>query len=251
MKKWLFSQALELANRLFRFFGSHIKRLVRSVLAVIGVVMKALLAIGLLLIFLIFFRAGAGYIVLAFIGTIVSMGINLGFKKLMLDVYDKKIVSVYTIFSCFDVLWKHICASVLYWLVVCVGMLLLVFPGIYWGIRFFLFPFFIIDKKNISIINSLRMSWRATKGSFWSIFFMTCFFWFVGGIFFIMNPINWFLRGGTLYININLTKPFLSLFFNIASYLLLIFILSVLTFLIANFSYAHLYRKLVPKQLSE
>ncbi len=246
MKKSIFSQVLEFVNRLFRFLGFHIKRLVRSVLAVIGVVMKALLVIGLLSIFLSFFRVGAGYEGLAFIGTIVSMGLNLGFKKLMLNVYDKKIVSVYTIFSCFDVLWKHICASVLYWLVVCVGMLLLVFPGIYWGIRFFLFPFFIIDKKNISIINSLRMSWRATKGSFWSIFFMTVFFWFVEGIFFIiiMSPINWFSRWGTLYINTNIdpTKPFVSL---------LIFVLSVLTFLIANFSYAHLYRKLVSKQLSE
>lgn len=251
MKKWLFFQSLEFA---FRSFRSHIKILGLSSLAAIGVLMTVLLATmlswGFLYVGILIKLFGYTFptqqaiasgvpfwerifvlmpilIVPVFIAIIISMGLHLGFKKLMLDIYDQKPVSVRTIFSCFGVLWKYVCANILYGLVVCVGMLLLVFPGIYWAIRFYLFPFFIID-KNVSITDSLRMSWRATKGSFWVIFFMITLFGSVGGPFRI--------------IRVSLANPFLSFF---------ITVLGGLTFLIANLSYAYLYRKLVSKQLSE
>ena len=244
MKKWLLFQSLEFAYRSFR---SHIKILGLSILAVVGTLMTVLLIVGLSWAFLYagiliklfgytfpthpfgerFFILMQVLIVPVFITSIVSVGLHLGFKKLTLDIYDQKPVSVRTIFSCFGVLWKYVCANILYWLVVCVGMLLLVFPGIYWAIRFYLFPFFIID-KNASITDSLRMSWRATKGSFWVIFFIMLSFLFVVGPFHVIGA--------------SFTNPFLSFF---------MIILGGFMFLIINLSHAYLYRKLVSKQLSE
>ncbi len=119
--------------------------------------------------------------ILVFIMIIIVMGLELGFKKLMLNIYDQKQVSACTIFSCFRVLWKHVCASIFFVIIVGIGILLLVLPGIYWSIRFCLFPFFIID-KNEGIMDSLYMSWCATEGLFWELFLVRFIFVLVYGL---------------------------------------------------------------------
>jgi uncharacterized membrane protein len=42
-------------------------------------------------------------------------------------------------------------------------------PGIYFAIRFYLFIYFIVDKK-AGIIESLKRSWEITKGQAWNLF---------------------------------------------------------------------------------
>ncbi len=159
------------------------------------------------------------FVIVVILTTLIScMGFALGFTKLNLNIYDKKQLSVRTIFSQFRRAPTLFAAGFLYGLLVGFGMLLLILPGIYLLICFSLLNFFIVD-QNAGIIDSLRLSYRATKGAFWDVFLVCLFF---SVISFIFSGI------GRLY-------PFVSL---------ITIPLNVIVFLIANLSYTYLYRKL-------
>lgn len=66
------------------------------------------------------------------------------------------------------------------------GLLILIIvlaPAIYFKIRWMFFPYYIVD-KNAGIMDSLRLSWAATKGNFWHIFLfgLTCFGLVIAGL---------------------------------------------------------------------
>ncbi len=152
---------------------------------------------------------------------IMRLGFGIGFQKLALDIYDKRPVSIYTIFSCFRLIPKMFLATVLYVVIVLVGIVLLIIPGVYLGARFSLFSFYITD-HDASIINSLRYSWRATKNDFWGVLIPFIFF-----LFFVI-PTNFFI--GT-YI------PILGSVYS--------FIINILSILV----YTYIYRNLADKEL--
>jgi uncharacterized membrane protein len=60
-------------------------------------------------------------------------------------------------------------AYIIYLIIVAVGLLLLVFPGIIWAVKFSLFPFMVVD-KGAGWIESLKLSSRATDGAKWDLF---------------------------------------------------------------------------------
>ena len=70
-----------------------------------------------------------------------------------------------TLFSQFDVakLFKYIVASILYGLLLAVGFILLIVPGIYFGLKYQFYGYFIVT-KNAGILESLKLSAEATKG---------------------------------------------------------------------------------------
>lgn len=60
-------------------------------------------------------------------------------------------------------LLKHIVASILVSIVVAIGFILLIIPGIYLGIRLQFFTALIVD-EDCDIIESIKRSWEITKG---------------------------------------------------------------------------------------
>lgn len=155
---------------------------------------------------------------------IIGMGLSLGFTKLILNIYDQKQLSVRTIFSQFRRIPTFFAAGFLYGLLVAFGMLLLILPGIYWLTRFSLLSFFIVD-QNVGVLDSLRLSYRATKRVFWDVFLVFLFSWVISFIFSCIGRLH----------------PFV---------LLITIPLQVIVFLIANLSFAYLYHKLAkPKEM--
>ena len=244
MKTGISLQAIRYGFR--TFFGSHFKILTLSILAVVG-----LLAIGSMILMLlvgistdyhfIYLLRDAddtyvtrqaiemiksqevvnvylwATVVISMISFfIVRLGFGIGFQKLALDIYDKRPVSIYTIFSCFRLIPKMFFATVLYVVIVLVGIVLLVIPGVYLGARFSLFSFYIID-HDASIINSLRYSWRETKNDFWGVLIPFIFF------LFLFIPANFFI---VIYI------PILGSIY--------IFIINILSVLVYTYIYRHL-----------
>lgn len=59
--------------------------------------------------------------------------------------------------------FDYLIASVLYGLMVAVGLVLLIAPGLIWAARYGFFPFFLIDQK-VDTLTALRRSAAATKG---------------------------------------------------------------------------------------
>lgn len=79
------------------------------------------------------------------------------------------------LFSQTRVFWRYIGGTILYGLMTVGGLLLLVFPGVIWFIKFSLWPYFLVD-KNVGVIESLKMSARATAGHKPSLFVLYIYF---------------------------------------------------------------------------
>ena len=64
---------------------------------------------------------------------------------------------------------KYFLVSLLYGLIVLVGMILLIIPGIYFSIKYIFAPYLVID-KNMSITEAFKKSADMTEGNWWNIF---------------------------------------------------------------------------------
>ena len=116
-------------------------------------------------------------IILYIIYIVLALLIGMGLIKISLQFCDNEKGRFGDLFSCFPLILKYLFAAILYILIFYAGLILLIFPGIIWGIKFSLFPYFIVD-KNMGIIESLKASSRATKGAKWDILG----FWFVAWV---------------------------------------------------------------------
>ncbi len=105
------------------------------------------------------------FYVIYFIGSLfillIYYGFLAGFIQLLFKIHDKGTGTVSDIFSRFDLAPRMWVTGLLYGLIVCGGLILLIIPGIYFAMRFALYPFFIVD-KNEGIIDSLRHSYHVT-----------------------------------------------------------------------------------------
>lgn len=101
--------------------------------------------------------------------SIFFVGIDLGFKKVALQLHDRQESSLKTMFSCFGLAPKALVAWALYCLMVWVGWLFFILPGFIALLRFAFFPYFIID-KNVGPIAALKMSYEVTKHHVWDMF---------------------------------------------------------------------------------
>ncbi|NMC36555.1 DUF975 family protein [Candidatus Beckwithbacteria bacterium] len=107
-------------------------------------------------------------IIFQLISTAISLMIGLGMMKITLAFVDGEKPEFNELFSTLPYIVKYFLASILYGLIVTVGLVLLIVPGIMWAIKYAYMPFVIID-KNLGPIEALKESAKITKGSRWQI----------------------------------------------------------------------------------
>jgi len=95
--------------------------------------------------------------------------LQIGVLKVSLNLLDGKKATYGELFKNWDIFANYLLASILYGLVVFAGLLLLVFPGIIWGIRYRMYSYLIVDKK-MGAWEALVESSRITKGQRWQLF---------------------------------------------------------------------------------
>ncbi len=106
--------------------------------------------------------AGASAGLIGLLGAVINALILMGVINISIKIIDGKKAEFGYLFSPYRLFFQYVVASLLYGLMVSVGLILFIIPGIYLAIRFQLFAYFIID-RNAGIIDSLRMSWDATR----------------------------------------------------------------------------------------
>lgn len=140
------------------------------------------------LLFLVMFGASLGWIILSgifmgFVGEdywyliflpiighiVLGTIMGVGFTKIMLDVVDGKAPKLATLFTQWGVFFKFLAAVILYGLVVYIGLLLFVFPGMIWATKFYLAPFLVVD-KGMGPIEAMKKSSELTMGRKWDVF---------------------------------------------------------------------------------
>jgi len=106
---------------------------------------------------------------LQLIGMLISTIIGIGFVKIALSFCDARKPSVGTLFAFTGCFWRYLGGALLYGLIVLGGLILLIVPGIIWGIKFSLWPYFVVD-KGLGPVQALKASSRTTMGVKWSLF---------------------------------------------------------------------------------
>jgi uncharacterized membrane protein len=115
---------------------------------------------------------------LGLIATIFLIIIKIGYTKIFLRIHDGESPKFVEIFEEYRIFWRYLGTSILTFLTIIGGLILLIIPGIFWAVRFSFSPIVVIDTK-LGPVASMKESWAITKGQFWKILG----FWVVIGLF--------------------------------------------------------------------
>ena len=116
------------------------------------------------------------FVVIA-IDTVWQVFYSLGLSRLALDFIDTGKSTFGRVFSQGALLWRGLGVTLLTLLIVVVGFLLLIIPGIIWSIKYSMAMYCLVDKK-LGVKESLKMSAELTRGVKWQLFG----FWLVLGL---------------------------------------------------------------------
>ena len=91
----------------------------------------------------------------------------LGFAKIFLDIVRGGKVQIQTLFSQFKpmLILNYVIAIIISSVVICVGFLLLIVPGVYLAIRLQYVALNLIEQERPDFIEALKTSWHMTKGN--------------------------------------------------------------------------------------
>jgi uncharacterized membrane protein len=137
-------------------------------------VMKKNLKFFIPMLILIFFVTGlfsalgakSGLINLA--GFVVQVIIGMGMIKIGLGFCDGKEPSWNDFTEPLPHFFSYFFASILYFLILLAGTILLIVPGAIWCVKYVYFPYFIVE-KGMGPVQSLKASAKLTYGSKWTL----------------------------------------------------------------------------------
>ena len=107
---------------------------------------------------------------------IVSIVSSIFAVKIGLRLYNNEKIGSYD-FLAFNLstFFKFLLAYILYTIMILIGVILLIVPGVYLAIKYQFFQFLIVD-KNMDVIESFKESGRITNGSKWNLFVLALIF---------------------------------------------------------------------------
>jgi len=94
---------------------------------------------------------------------VLSMIVMMGLIKIFLRFCDGETGEFSDLFSCYPLFFKYLIGSIIYGVIVSLGLILLIIPGIVWAIKFQFFDYLIIDKR-LGPIDALEKSSEITRG---------------------------------------------------------------------------------------
>lgn len=107
--------------------------------------------------------------VIDLVSSVVSLVMAMGIVKISLQFCDTRPSTIADLFSCFPLFFPYLFGTILYVLIFVGGILLLIVPGIIWGIQFQFFAYPIVE-KGLGAVASLKQSSAITKGAKWDLF---------------------------------------------------------------------------------
>ncbi len=103
---------------------------------------------------------------------VLSMIIGMGLIEISLKFCDGEKGELSDLFSCYPLFFNYLIGSIIYWLIIMVGLILLIIPGIIWAIQFQYYSYLIID-RGLGPIDALKKSSKITKGVKWDLFILS------------------------------------------------------------------------------
>ncbi|MCX6809199.1 MAG: DUF975 family protein [Candidatus Berkelbacteria bacterium] len=103
------------------------------------------------------------------ISFVFSIIIQIGITKVAIAEVDSKKSTVAELFINWDFFGNYLLGSILVGLIVFAGIILLIVPGIIWGLKYSMFPYLVID-KGMGAVEAMQESSRLTMGHKWQLF---------------------------------------------------------------------------------
>lgn len=116
----------------------------------------------------LFIKGSFIHTIIVFLSFILSLIISLGLINISLKIYDQKQVSLIDLFSSWKLTFKLLLSSIIYIIIVFLGLVLFIVPGIIWLIKFQFFGFYIIE--GAGPLEAIEKSGNLTKGAIWNLF---------------------------------------------------------------------------------
>lgn len=98
---------------------------------------------------------------------LIQMLTTMGLIRISLKVYDGRAPAVADLFSLTS-FWRYLLGTTVYGLIVLGGMILLIVPGIVWGLKYQFAPYLIVD-KDLRPVAALERSGHLTRGVKWTL----------------------------------------------------------------------------------
>jgi uncharacterized membrane protein len=127
-------------------------------------------------------RATFGYSSLTIFGIaygIIVLGpISFGVNWLFLKAVRNEPFKTYDMFMAFQNIWNVVIANILVGVIVGIGIVLLIVPGIIFACRMAFVSYLVMDQK-MEAIEAVKKSWEMTRGYSWTIFGMAIMSFFI------------------------------------------------------------------------
>ena len=137
----------------------------------IGLVLITTLVAGVLEFAIQDVETGGIGLLLVLLNFFIQMLIGMGITLIMLRVYDRTETHYGDLFEPVRLFWKYLVVVVLTMIVVLVGTLLFIIPGIIASVALFFAPYLVID-RNMGPIEAMKESLHITNGHKWNIFML-------------------------------------------------------------------------------
>ncbi|MFC1971303.1 hypothetical protein ACFLV0_05205 [Chloroflexota bacterium] len=111
-----------------------------------------------------------GVIGLAY-GILVNGPIDYGVSFAYLKASRSDKLEIKDVFEAFNNYWNAVLASLLVFVIVGIGLIILVIPGIIFSCKLVFTPYLVVDRK-MEVIEAVKESWRMTSGHAWTVFFI-------------------------------------------------------------------------------
>ena len=111
-------------------------------------------------------------------GIIVLGPISYGVNWIFLKAARNEPFKTYDMFMAFQNIWNAVIANVLVSIIIVIGIVLLIVPGIIFACRLAFVPFLVMDQK-LEPIEAIKKSWEMTQGYGWTIFAMAIMSFFI------------------------------------------------------------------------
>lgn len=142
-------------------------------------------------------RSGSLNWVLIIIYYMICILFSIGLVKIALNVYNKKKAKFLDLVNSYEMFLDYLVATIIYAVIVMIGTILLIVPGVILSMKLMFYPYFIVEKK-MGPIAALKKSWEITVDHKAILFFFSL----VSGL---INIIGVLVLGIGLFVSIPVT----------------------------------------------
>lgn len=114
--------------------------------------------------------------ILALITLVLTILLQAGYFKIFFELYDDEDVKVSDLYTNYKPFWRLLLGSIIQAIILIVGFVFFIVPGIYFALTFIFSKFLIVD-KGLSPIKALRQSALLTKGVKWQLLKLSIILW--------------------------------------------------------------------------